>query len=144
MFNLLKQIDVITFCKLYAAWTITISHRVFPCPSTCVSRFFTSLRRNHILFSLATPIDDAFVIFKRTAAGEIEQRSKKGAAIFGWPGLHPQHLALYLRHLGLWDRPWTAVARRQTQHQEIPPIWSHQRKKHHPWTGRISTKPWLF
>uniref|UniRef100_A0A674DI76 Pentraxin family member n=1 Tax=Salmo trutta TaxID=8032 RepID=A0A674DI76_SALTR len=34
-------------------------------------KFFTSLRRNHILFSLATLIDDAFVIFKRTAAGEM-------------------------------------------------------------------------
>ncbi|KAM9404073.1 serum amyloid P-component-like [Salvelinus alpinus] len=31
-----------------------------------IQRFFTNLRRNHILFSLATLIDDAFVIFKRT------------------------------------------------------------------------------
>uniref|UniRef100_A0A8K9WR45 Pentraxin family member n=1 Tax=Oncorhynchus mykiss TaxID=8022 RepID=A0A8K9WR45_ONCMY len=39
-------------------------------------KFFTDLRRNHILFSLATLIVDAFVIFERTVAGEIEQCSK--------------------------------------------------------------------
>uniref|UniRef100_A0A8C7Q2W2 Pentraxin family member n=1 Tax=Oncorhynchus mykiss TaxID=8022 RepID=A0A8C7Q2W2_ONCMY len=41
-----------------------------------VKMFFTDLRRNHILFSLATLIVDAFVIFERTVAGEIEQCSK--------------------------------------------------------------------
>uniref|UniRef100_A0A8C7D914 Pentraxin (PTX) domain-containing protein n=1 Tax=Oncorhynchus kisutch TaxID=8019 RepID=A0A8C7D914_ONCKI len=60
----------------------TDTAHVSPCPSTCVSRFFTNLRRNHILFSLATLIDDAFVIFKRTVAGEIELCSKNGTAIF--------------------------------------------------------------
>ncbi|CAB1334249.1 unnamed protein product [Coregonus sp. 'balchen'] len=58
------------------------SREKFTAITVCL-RFFTDLRRNHILFSLATPTkDDAFVIFKRTAAGELEQRSKNGVAIF--------------------------------------------------------------
>uniref|UniRef100_A0A4W5LIB9 Uncharacterized protein n=1 Tax=Hucho hucho TaxID=62062 RepID=A0A4W5LIB9_9TELE len=43
----------------------------------------TNTAHNHILFSLATAKDDAFVIFKRMAAGEIEQRSKNGATDLG-------------------------------------------------------------
>ncbi|XP_041738076.1 C-reactive protein [Coregonus clupeaformis] len=62
--------------------SLMTSRETFTAITVCL-RFFTDLRRNHILFSLATPTKgDAFVLFKRTAAGELEQRSKHGVAIF--------------------------------------------------------------
>uniref|UniRef100_A0A4W5RF11 Pentraxin (PTX) domain-containing protein n=1 Tax=Hucho hucho TaxID=62062 RepID=A0A4W5RF11_9TELE len=55
----------------------------FPQETNTAQVSFTDLRRNHILFSLATSTkDDSFAIFKRTAVGELKQRSKNSATIF--------------------------------------------------------------